>query len=169
MAVSRTPRARIILDELQRVTLEGTRSSGKVCCDADELSALREAARAHVLSMFTVSFGDSLASDRDLVLQKDASQKAINSLVAKREVQWTRLTQLRESTQRIPAPRQSLAVLVAGAIGVLVICFAPTLYSVFFVGIDDSVIAWAISIGIGAAMGGFLCMLLLNFEEAPCR
>jgi hypothetical protein len=109
----------------------------------------------------------AIASDRELASRLKDSTERLGRLRDKRDVLETRLTNAREQTERMPAPSRSMASVLATGTGVFTLCFAPTIYSVFFAGMDDALLAWVISVAIGAAVGGFLCLLLLNSEEGP--
>jgi hypothetical protein len=160
------PFAASLIDEMTAEVAAGIGRSGAIRCDPEELSALREAAKACIYARAMPSFNpNTIASDREIVEALNLAKERTARLIAKRDVLDTRLTNAREQTARMPAPSRSLAGIVATAIGVFTVCFAPTLYSAFLSGMEDALLAWVISIILGVAMGGFLTLLLLNFEE----
>jgi hypothetical protein len=132
--------------------------------DSDELSALKEGARARVATMAAAPFGQRIDSDRELATNLKVAKERTDSLRTKRDVFETRLNNAREQTQHIPAPKNTPTGIVATAIGVFTLCFAPTIYAAFLAGMEDALLGWVISIILGAAMGGFLTLLLVSQE-----
>jgi hypothetical protein len=145
-----------LLDEIRGAVFEQIRRTGTVRFDADELNALKEGARACVAAMAAPPFGQHIDSDRELALNIKVAKERTESLRSKRDVLETRLNNAREQTQRIAAPKNTITGIVATAIGVFTLCFAPTIYSAFLAGMEDALLAWVVSILLGAAMGGFL-------------
>ena len=158
----------LLIDQLDSQTVEHIYRSGIGRCDQEELKALREMGKARVRAAAVAPFGDIQASDRELAFRIKESHASLGRLTERRLNFEARLNNAREHTALKPVPRRSLMGLGIAATGVFVLCFAPTINSTCFSGTEDSVLAWVFSIAIGAAMGGFLCMLLLNFEEESC-
>ena len=104
-------------------------------------------------------------SDRETLDGLRTSKARFESLTNRRDVLDTRLSNAREQTSRIPAPRKSLILLLVAAMGMFALGFGPTIFTVFLSGVEDTLLAWGASLAIGAAAGGFLALLLLNFEE----
>ncbi len=151
-----------LLDQMATQTIEHVRGSGIIRCDADELNARKQGAKARIYSMVLPPINEEIGSDRERAESRDSAKSAIKSLTAKREVLETRLTNAREQTARMPEPSRSLARIAWSAIGLFIICFSPTLLSVFMSSIQDAPLAWLISIILGAAVGAFLVQILLQ-------
>lgn len=157
-----TPVAIALIDQLVAQNIEHVRRSGIVRCDLDELKALREGAKARLSAMASPAYDEAIASDRALAENIRAAKGSIDNLAAKCAVLETRLTNAREQTARLPEPRRSLAGITLSGIGLFSICFAPTIYSVFMSSIEDAPLAWLIALLIGAAIGTFLALVLLQ-------
>jgi hypothetical protein len=137
--------------------------SGVLQCDCEELEAFRNAAKGHVLASRAARFNpETSASDRQLAERIKACCARILSLVSKRDVQETRLLSAREQTDRLPEPPKSVVGIIAAATGVFVLGFAPTIFSVFFAGLEDIILAWGISLILAAGMGLFLSLLIVG-------
>ena len=98
-----------LIDQMVTKTTEHVRRSGIVRVDPDELKALREGAKVRVYTMATLPFSEAIASDRELSESIKTAKGNSDSLAGKCAVLETRLTNAREQTARVPAPRQSLA------------------------------------------------------------
>ena len=162
----RKPFVASLIEELSGEVSEQIRRTGARRADAEERVALAEGAKARLAAMAAPPFGQHVDSDRELAVNLKAAKERIESLRTKRDVVETRLNNSREQTQRIPAPKKTLTGIIVAAIGMFTFCFAPTVYSAFLSGMDDAVLGWVISIILGAAMGGFLTLLLVNQEGA---
>jgi hypothetical protein len=155
-----------LIEECLAEVSAGVARDGPVQCDVAEMNALKDAIRLRVHSHAVSPFSpDMIASDRELVNAMTDAKVRLGRLRGKRDVLETRLLSTCEQTAQMPAPRKSVAGMIAGAVGVFTLCFSPTIAGVFFSGVDDHVLAWAVSAVIGAAVGGFLTLMLLNFEE----
>jgi hypothetical protein len=160
------PSAAFLIDTIAAEIADRIRRSGVVRCDLEEMNAVKEAARGRAYSSAVLPFDPkTIASDRELAEALAAGKDRVHWLRAKRDVVETRLINAREQTARMPAPRTSLASLIVSGTGVFTLCFSPTIYGVFFAGMEDAVLAWVLSVVIGGAVGGFLSLLLLNSEE----
>jgi hypothetical protein len=164
-----TPRKRQV-DLLVEASLEEINASiirnGPVVCDLAEMNALKEAMKARIRSQPVLTFEpETIASDRELAGGLAVAKEHLGRLRGRRDVLVTRLLSAREQTAQVPAPRKSLAGIIAAAIGVFTLCFGPTIAGVFFSGLEDHLLAWAVSAVIAAAVGGFLTLMLLNFDE----
>jgi hypothetical protein len=145
---------------------DAVRRSGAIECDAEELAALKSAARTTVLANVAPQFNPrEIASDQEVADALRANKMRLDALTSRRDVLDARLTNAREQTARLPEPKRSLVLLLIVAMGIFALGFGPTVYSVFLAGIEDPLLAWSLALVIGAAAGGFLAMLLLNFEE----
>ena len=159
------PAENLLVELIERVvaqTIEHVRLSGIVRVDLEELTALREGAKARVYAMAKSPFNEAIASDRALAANIRAAKDSIDTLLAKCAVLETRLTNAREQTARLPEPRRSLTGIAISSIGLFSIAFAPSVFSVFMSGLQDAPLAWLISILIGAAIGAFLVQVLLQ-------
>ena len=160
----RKPPLASVVDESLAEISEVIRRSGSVRCDPEEMTATKEAIRARVRSHAMPLFNpEAIASDRTLADNAKESSERLVWLRSKRDVLETRLANAQEETEQMPAPCQSFTPIASTATGLFMLCFAPTIHSAFFAGLDDALLAWVISIVIGAAVGGFLC------DRSRCR
>lgn len=163
------PIVQLMSERMALQTRKSIRSSGQTACDIDEMSALQSRAQAMVRASAMPSFNPGASgSDEELFLQLKGSSERVVFLVAKREVLASRLLNLRERSDHPTRPARSQWLVKTCAISLFVLVVAPTVQRVFFDSVEDTLLAWLIALLIGAAVGAFICVVLLDVEEEPC-